>query len=105
MYKKSIEPLHDQEAENWEAMEKDWNRYKFDGYGYEGYNKELYATYVFEEANPLLDVANPIAEAASALRSQRLGDGIRPVFSHRLAPLAQMFSLWYLQPFSCLNPP
>jgi len=76
MYKKSIEPLRDEEAENWEAMQKDWNRYKFEGYGYEGYNKELYATYIYEENNPFLGTAHPVEEAKEALRASRLGAAI-----------------------------
>jgi len=38
MYKQSIAQIPSTEADiEWEQMEKDWNKYKFNGWGYEGF--------------------------------------------------------------------
>ena len=51
----SIRPLlNDEESARWQTVSKGWTQYKFDGWGYEGYNKELYQTYRPSTDNPFL---------------------------------------------------
>jgi len=77
MYKKSIAPITeaDPESQNWENIEKDWNKYYNSGWGYEGYNRELYSTYLFEE-NPYITTDNPYKEGIIASDHHHLADAI-----------------------------
>ena len=78
MYYDRIAPLRDAEWDRWMNVPKGWRQYKHDGWGYEGYNKELYQTYRPRPDNPFRAVPASVdlaAEAEQATAHGHVGDG------------------------------
>ncbi len=62
-YLENIEPLRTEESELWETMEKGWEKYEANGYGYEHFAKHEFSKYlpsVPSSANPFKDHQNPL---------------------------------------------
>jgi hypothetical protein len=79
-YLDAIAPLRDAEWDRWQQQPKGWRHYPHDGWGYEGYNRELYQTYRPHMQNRFLHApadANLAAEAERALGQGHVADGAR----------------------------
>ena len=70
-YMKNIESLQDGESEEWATMEKGWERYEANGYGYDKFAEREFSNYIFSipiAANPYLHGGNSV----SSLRDEIL---------------------------------
>lgn len=65
MYMERVAHLKDDDS--WDQIDKLWRRFDAKGLGYIGYSQEMFNVYVFESANPYLELANPVPEAYALL--------------------------------------